>query len=128
MGMSTFVQDYSGKELVAKATLKDLNSDYGHEIDLEEVRILDFKSADFTNNVYSAKVAVSVAVYIDGPNTVSMRLDGEFDIDGGNTIVERITGLLIYDTSIPYEDPESCIEVYEAIGEDSYLTIEITYE
>lgn len=128
MGIATFVQDCSGKELHAKATLTGLNSDYGHEIDLEEVRILDFRSADFSNNSYNAKVAVRVAVHIDGLNTVSMRLDGEFDLDNSNTIVERVTGLLIYDTSIPYEDPESCIEVYEAIGEDAYLTIEITYE
>ena len=128
MGMTTFVQDCSGKELYAKATLTGLNSDYGHEIDLEEVRILDFRTADFVYNFFSAKIAVSVAIHLDGPNNVSMRLDGEFNIDDTNKIVAPINQVLIYDTTIPYEDPESCNEVYEAIGEDAYLTIEITYE
>ena len=128
MGIVTFVQDCSGKELYAKATLSNLSSDYGHEIDLEEVRILDFRSADFVYNFFSAKIAVSVAIYLDGPNNVSMRLDGEFDINDGSKIIVPIKQVLIYDTTIPYENPESCIEVYETIGEDAYLTIEITYE
>lgn len=128
MGIATFVQDCSGKELHAKATLTGLNSDYGHEIDLEEVRILDFRTADFVYNFFSAKIAVSVALYLDGPNNVSMRLDGEFDLDESNKIIVPINQVLIYDTTIPYEDPERCTEVYEAIGEDAYLTIEITYE
>ena len=128
MGMTTFVQDCSGKELYAKATLTGLNSDYGHEINLEEVRILDFRTADFVYNFFSVKIAVSVAIHLDGPNNVSMRLDGEFNIDDTNKIVVPINQVLIYDTTIPYEDPENCNEVYEAIGEDAYLTIEITYE
>ena len=128
MGMSTFVQDCSGKGLVAKAAVIDLNSEYNYEIDLEEVRILDFKSADFSNQSYSAKVALSIAIYIDGPNSVSMRLDGEFDLDNGNTIVESIKKVLIYDTTIHYEDPESCEEVYRAIGEDAYVVVQIGYE
>lgn len=128
MGMSTFVQDCSGKGLVAKAAVIDLNSEYNYEIDLEEVRILDFKSADFSNQSYSAKVALSIAIHLDGPNNVSMRLDGEFDLDNSNTIIEPIKKVLIYDTTIHYEDPESCEEVYRAIGEDAYVVVQIGYE
>ena len=128
MGMTTFVQDCSGKGLVAKAAVIDLNSEYNYEIDLEEVRILDFKSADFSNQSYSAKVALSIAIHLDGPNNVSMRLDGEFDLDNSNTIIEPIKKVLIYDTTIHYEDPESCEEVYRAIGEDAYVVVQIGYE
>ena len=128
MRMSTFVQDCSGKGLVAKAAVIDLNSEYNYEIDLEEVRILDFKSADFSNQSYSAKVALSIAIHLDGPNNVSMRLDGEFDLDNSNTIVEPIKKVLIYDTTIHYEDPESCEEVYCEIGEDAYVVVQIGYE
>lgn len=128
MGMTTFVQDCSGKGLVAKAAVIDLNSEYNYEIDLEEVRILDFKSADFSNQSYSAKVALSIVIHLDGPNNVSMRLDGEFDLDNSNTIIEPIKKVLIYDTTIHYEDPESCEEVYRAIGEDAYVVVQIGYE
>lgn len=128
MGMTTFVQDCSGKELYAKAFVADLNPDYSAEIDLEDFRILDFKSADFSNNSYSAKVAASIAIRIDGRNTVRMRLDGEFDLDNSNTIVEPIKKVLIYDTTIHYEDPESCEEVYSAIGEDAYVVVQLCYE
>lgn len=128
MGIATFVQDCSGKELYAKAILKGLDSDYSYELDLEEVRILDFRSADFVYNAYSAKIAVNVAIHIDGPNNVSMRLDGEFNIDDGNQIIAPIKTCLIYDTTIHYENPETCEEVYREIGEDAYLTIEITYD
>jgi hypothetical protein len=128
MGMSTFVQDCSGKGLVAKAAVIDLNSEYNYEIDLEEVRILDFKSADFSNNAYTAKVEMSIAIHIDGPNNVSMRLDGEFDLDNGNEITTSIKQVLIYDTTIHYEDPESCEEVYRAIGEDAYVVVQLGYE
>lgn len=126
--MTTFVKDDSGKELVAKAAVIDLNSEYGYEIDLEEVRILNFKSADFSNQSYSAKVALSIAIHLDGPNNVSMRLDGEFDLDNSNTIVESIKKVLIYDTTIHYEDPESCEEVYREIGENAYVVVQIGYE
>lgn len=128
MGMSTFVQDCSGKGLVAKAAVIDLNSDYNYEIDLEEVRILDFKSADFSNQSYSAKVALSIAIHLDGPNNVSVRLDGEFDLDNSNTIIESIKKVLIYDTTIHYEDPESCEEIYREIGENAYVVVQIGYE
>ena len=128
MGMTTFVQDCSGKGLVAKAAVIDLNSEYNYQIDLEEVRILDFKSADFSNQSYSAKVALSIAIHLDGPSNVSMRLDGEFDLDNSNTIIEPIKKVLIYDTTIYYEDPESCEEVYSAIGEDAYVAVQLGYE
>lgn len=128
MGMSTFVQDCSDKGLVAKAAVIDLNSEYNYEIDLEEVRILDFKSADFSNNAYTAKVEMSIAIHIDGPNNVSMRLDDEFDLDNGNEITTSIKQVLIYDTTIHYEDPESCEEVYRAIGEDAYVVVQLGYE
>lgn len=95
---------------------------------MEEVRILDFKSADFSNQSYSAKVALSIAIHLDGPSNVSMRLDGEFDLDNSNTIIEPIKKVLIYDTTIHYEDPESCEEVYSAIGEDAYVVVQIGYE
>ncbi len=128
MGIATIVKDDSDKELIARAGLIDLNSDYSYEIDLEDFRILDFKSADFSNNSYTAKVAMSIAIHLDGPNTVSMRLDGEFDLDNGNEITTPIKQVLIYDTTIHYENPETAEEVYREIGEDAYLTIEITYE
>lgn len=128
MGIATIVKDDSGKELVARAGLIDLNSDYSYEIDLEDFRILDFKSADFSNNAYSAKVEMSIAIHIDGPNNVSMRLDGEFDLDNGNEITTPIKQVLIYDTTIHYEDPESCEEVYSAIGEDTYVVVQLGYE
>lgn len=128
MGMTTFVQDCSGKGLVAKAAVIDLNSEYNYEIDLEEVRILDFKSADFSNNSYSAKVAVNIAIHIDGQNNVSMRLDGEFDLDNDNEIATPINQVLIYDTTIRYDNPESCEEVYREIGEDAHVVIQLSYE
>lgn len=128
MGIATIVKDDSGKELVARAGLIDLNSDYSYEIDLEDFRILDFKSADFSNNSYSAKVAASIAIHIDGRNTVSMRLDGEFDLDNTNEIAIPINQVLIYETTIHYENPESCEEVYCEIGEDAHVVIQISYE
>lgn len=128
MGIATIVKDDSGKELVARAGLIDLNSDYSYEIDLEDFRILDFKSADFSNNSYSAKVAASIAIHIDGRNTVSMRLDGEFDLDNDNEIATPINQVLIYETTIHYENPESCEEVYREIGEDAHVVIQISYE
>lgn len=126
--MTTFVQDCSGKELYAKAFVADLNPDYSVEIDLEDFRILDFKSADFSNNSYTAKVEMSIAIHIDGPNNVSMRLDGEFDLDNGNEITTPIKQVLIYDTTIHYENLESCEEVYREIGEDAHVVIQISYE
>lgn len=128
MGMTTFVQDCSGKELYAKAFVADLNPDYSAEIDLEDFRILDFKSADFSNNSYSAKVAASIAIRIDGRNTVRMRLDDEFDLDNDNEIATPINQVLIYETTIHYENPESCEEVYREIGEDAHVVIQISYE
>lgn len=128
MRMTTFVQDCSGKELYAKAFLANLNPEYSAEVDFEEFRILDFKSADFSNNSYSAKVAVSIAIHIDGPNNVSMRLDGELDLDNDNEIATPINQVLIYDTTIRYENPESCEEVYREIGEDAHVIIQLSYE
>lgn len=128
MGMTTFVQDCSGKELYAKAFVVNLNPEYSAEIDFEEFRILDFKSADFSSNSYSAKVAASIAIHIDGRNTVSMRLDGEFDLDNNNEIATPINQVLIYETTIHYENPESCEEVYREIGEDAHVVIQICYE
>ena len=128
MRIATIVKDDSGKELVARAGLIDLNSDYSYEIDLEDFRILDFKSADFSNNSYSAKVAASIAIHIDGRNTVSMRLDGEFDLDNTNEIATPINQVLIYETTIHYENRESCEEVYREIGEDAHVVIQISYE
>lgn len=128
MGMTTFVQDCSGKELHAKAFVVNLNPEYSAEIDFEEFRILDFKSADFSDNSYSAKVAASIAIHIDGRNTVSMRLDGEFDLDNDNEIATPINQVLIYETTIHYENPESCEEVYREIGEDAHVVIQISYE
>lgn len=127
MKISTLVEDCSGKEFYAKAFMVNLNPEYSAEIDLESFRILDFKSADFSNNAYSAKVAVSVAIHIDGPNTASMRLDGDFDLDNDNEIATPINQVLIYDTTIHYDNPEICEEVYRELGEDAYLVIELNY-
>ena len=71
---------------------------------------------------------MSIAIQIDGPNNVSMRLDGEFDLDNENEITTPIDQVLIYDTTIYYEDPESCEEVYSAIGEDAYVAVQLGYE
>ena len=111
-----------------KHFLVNLNPEYSAEVDFEEFRILDFKSADFSNNSYSAKVAVSIAIHIDGPNNVSMRLDGELDLDNDNEIATPINQVLIYDTTIRYENPESCEEVYREIGEDAHVIIQLSYE
>lgn len=37
-----------------------------------------------------------------------------------------IREILIYDTTIPYSNPEVCEEVYNAIGDPGYLNIEVT--
>lgn len=128
MGISTIVKDDTGHELVAKASLVNLNSEYGTEIDLGDFRIMDFVSANFMDNSYTARFSMNIAIHLDGPNYVSMRLDGDFDINDSNEISVPITDVLIYDTTIHYENPESCEEVYREIGEDAYLVVELSYE
>lgn len=100
--------------------------DYEIEIENDGTFIQSLDLADYANNQYKAKLTVSIAIRINSPEYVSMRYDGEIELDGENEVMIPIREILIYDTTIPYSNPEICEEVYSAIGDPGYLNIEVT--
>lgn len=122
------LRDESSRSLSIGAELVYLNDGVDYEIEIENdgtfIQSLDL--ADYANNQYKAKLTVSIAIKINSPEYVSMRYDGEIELDGENEVMIPIREILIYDTTIPYSNPEVCEEVYAAIGENAYLNIEVT--
>lgn len=122
------LRDESSRSLSIGAELVYLNDGVDYEIEIENdgtfIQSLDL--ADYANNQYKAKLTVSIAIKINSPEYVSMRYDGEIELDGENEVMIPIREILIYDTTIHYSNPEICEEVYAAIGENAYLNIEVT--
>ena len=122
------LRDESSRSLSIGAELVHMKDGIDYEIEIENdgtfIQSLDL--ADYANNQYKAKLTVSIAIRINSPEYVSMRLDGEIDLDGENEVMIPIKEILIYDTTIPYSNPEVCEEVYATIGENAYLNIEVT--
>ena len=122
------LRDESSRSLSIGAELVYMKDDIDYEIEIENdgtfIQSLDL--ADYTNNQYKAKLTVSIAIKINSPEYVSMRYDGEIELDGENEVMIPIREILIYDTTIPYSNPEVCEEVYNAIGDPGYLNIEVT--
>lgn len=122
------LRDESQKSLSIGAELVYMKDGIDYEIEIEQggtfIQSLDL--ADYTNNQYKAKLTVSIAIRINSPEYVSMRFDGEIELDGENEVMIPIKEILIYDTTIPYSNPEVCDEVYSAIGDPGYLNIEVT--
>lgn len=122
------LRDESSRALSIGAELVYMKDGIDYEIEIEQdgtfIQSLDF--ADYTRNQYRAKLTVSIAIRINSPEYVSMRYDGEIELDGENEVMIPIREILIYDTTIPYSNPEVCEEVYSAIGDPGYLNIEVT--
>lgn len=122
------LRDESSRSLSIGAELVYLNDGVDYEIEIENdgtfIQSLDL--ADYANNQYKAKLTVSIAIKINSPEYVSMRYDGEIELDGENEVMIPIREILIYDTTIHYSNPEVCEEVYNAIGDPGYLNIEVT--
>lgn len=122
------LRDESSRSLSIGAELVYLNDGVDYEIEIENdgtfIQSLDL--VDYANNQYKAKLTVSIAIKINSPEYVSMHYDGEIELDGENEVMIPIREILIYDTTIPYSNPEVCEEVYAAIGENAYLNIEVT--
>lgn len=122
------LRDESSRSLSIGADLVYMKDGIDYEIEIENdgtfIQSLDL--ADYTNNQYKAKLTVSIAIRINSPEYVSMRYDGEIELDGENEVMIPIREILIYDTTIPYSNPEVCEEVYNAIGDPGYLNIEVT--
>lgn len=120
--------DESSRALSIGAELVYMKDGIDYEIEIENdgtfIQSLDL--ADYANNQYKAKLTVSIAIRINSPEYVSMRYDGEIELDGENEVMIPIREILIYDTTIPYSNPEVCEEVYNAIGDPGYLNIEVT--
>ena len=121
------LRDESSRALSIGAELVYMKDDIDYEIEIENdgtfIQSLDL--ADYANNQYKAKLTVSIAIRINSPEYVSMRYDGEIELDGENEVMIPIREILIYDTTIPYSNPEVCEEVYNAIGDPGYLNIEV---
>lgn len=122
------LRDESQKSLSIGAELVYMKDGLDYEIEIEQdgTFIRSIELADYTNNQYKAELTVSVAIRINGPEYVSMRFDGEIKLDGENEVMIPIREILIYDTTIPYSNPEVCEEVYDTIGDPGYLNIEVT--
>lgn len=122
------LRDESSRSLSIGAELVYMKDGIDYEIEIENdgtfIQSLDL--ADYTNNQYKAKLTVSIAIRINSPEYVSMRYDGEIELDRENEVMIPIREILIYDTTIPYSNPEVCEEVYSAIGDPGYLNIEVT--
>lgn len=122
------LRDESSRSLSIGAELVYMKDGIDYEIEIENdgtfIQSLDL--ADYANNQYKAKLTVSIAIRINSPEYVSMRYDGEIELDGENEVMIPIREILIYDTTIPYSNPEVCEEVYNAIGDPGYLNIEVT--
>lgn len=122
------LRDESSRALSIGAELVYMKDGIDYEIEIENdgtfIQSLDL--ADYANNQYKAKLTVSIAIRINSPEYVSMRYDGEIELDGENEVMIPIREILIYDTTIPYSNPEVCEEVYNAIGDPGYLNIEVT--
>lgn len=122
------LRDESSRSLSIGAELVYMKDGIDYEIEIENdgtfIQSLDL--ADYTNNQYKAKLTVSIAIRINSPEYVSMRYNGEIELDGENEVMIPIREILIYDTTIPYSNPEVCEEVYNAIGDPGYLNIEVT--
>lgn len=122
------LRDESSRSLSIGAELVYMKDGIDYEIEIENdgtfIQSLDL--ADYANNQYKAKLTVSIAIRINSPEYVSMRYDGEIELDGENEVMIPIREILIYDTTIPYSNPEVCEEVYDAIGDPGYLNIEVT--
>lgn len=122
------LRDESSRSLSIGAELVYMKDGIDYEIEIENdgtfIQSLDL--ADYANNQYKAKLTVSIAIRINSPEYVSMRYDGEIELDGENEVMIPIREILIYDTTIPYSNPEVCEEVYSAIGDPGYLNIEVT--
>ena len=122
------LRDESSRTLSIGAELVYMKDGIDYEIEIENdgtfIQSLDL--ADYANNQYKAKLTVSIAIRINSPEYVSMRYDGEIELDGENEVMIPIREILIYDTTIPYSNPEVCEEVYNAIGDPGYLNIEVT--
>lgn len=122
------LRDESSRTLSIGAELVYMKDDIDYEIEIENdgtfIQSLDL--ADYANNQYKAKLTVSIVIRINSPEYVSMRYDGEIELDGENEVMIPIREILIYDTTIPYSNPEVCEEVYSAIGDPGYLNIEVT--
>lgn len=122
------LRDESSRSLSIGAELVYMKDDIDYEIEIENdgTSIQSLDLADYANNQYKAKLTVSIAIRINSPEYVSMRYDGEIELDGENEVMIPIREILIYDTTIPYSNPEVCEEVYNAIGDPGYLNIEVT--
>lgn len=122
------LRDESSRSLSIGAELVYMKDGIDYEIEIENDRtfIQSLDLADYANNQYKAKLTVSIAIRINSPEYVSMRYDGEIELDGENEVMIPIREILIYDTTIPYSNPEVCEEVYNAIGDPGYLNIEVT--
>lgn len=122
------LRDESSRSLSIGAELVYMKDgiDYEIEIDPSETFIRSIELADYVNNQYKAALTVSIAIRINSPEYVSMRFDGEIELDDENEVMIPIREILIYDTTIPYSNPEVCEEVYSAIGDPGYLNIEVT--
>lgn len=122
------LRDESSRALSIGAELVYMKDGIDYEIEIENdgtfIQSLDL--ADYANNQYKAKLTVSIAIRINSPEYVSMRYDGEIELDGENEVMIPIREILIDDTTIPYSNPEVCEEVYNAIGDPGYLNIEVT--
>lgn len=122
------LRDESQKSLSIGAELVYMKDGLDYEIEIEQdgTFIRSIELADYTNNQYKAELTVSIAIRINGHEYVSMRFDGEIKLDGENEVMIPIREILIYDTTIPYSNPDVCEEVYDAIGDPGYLSIEVT--
>lgn len=122
------LRDESSRSLSIGAELVYLNDGVDYEIEIwnDGTFIQSLDLVDYANNQYKAKLTVSIAIKINSPEYVSMRYDGEIELDGENEVMIPIREILIYDTTIPYSNPEVCEEVYNAIGDPGYLNIEVT--
>ena len=122
------LRDESSRSLSIGAELVYMKDGIDQEIEIENDRtfIQSLDLADYANNQYKAKLTVSIAIRINSPEYVSMRYDGEIELDGENEVMIPIREILIYDTTITYSNPEVCEEVYNAIGDPGYLNIEVT--
>ena len=122
------LRDESSRTLSIGAELVYMKDGIDYEIEIENdgtfIQSLDL--SDYANNQYKAKLTVSIAIRINSPEYVSMRYDGEIELDGENEVMIPIREILIYDTTIPYSNPEVCEEVYNAIGDPGYLNLEVT--
>lgn len=122
------LRDESRRSLSIGAELVYLNDGVDYEIEIEQdgTFIRSIELADYANNQYKVELTVSIAIRINRPEYVSMRFDGEIELDGENEVMIPLREILIYDTTIPYSNPEVCEEVYAAIGDPGYLNIEVT--